>query len=50
MDTVTVSFTYHPDEPDPDNSTGLSLDEHERLVDGLMQLGAEDVSITKDGD
>lgn len=44
---VRVSFDYYPDDPDPDDSTGLSSEEHEDLMGKLMQLGADDVQIEK---
>lgn len=45
---VKVTFKYEPDEPDDDDATGVSEDEHNRLMDQLMQLGAEDITIEKD--
>lgn len=46
-DAVTVTFRYTPEEPDPDDSTGMSNDEFDRLMDALMPLGAEDVKVEK---
>lgn len=44
---VKVSFTYTPDDPDDDDPTGLSEEEHQKVFDTLMHLGAEDISIEK---
>ena len=46
---VRVSFDYCPDEPDPDDSSGLSEDEYMRLMDQLQELGAENVSFERQG-
>lgn len=46
-DEVTVTFKYTPNDPDPEDRTGLSEDEHQQLMDQLMQLGAEDIEISK---
>lgn len=45
MPQVNVSFKYEPDEPDPEDGTGMSADEFERLTEQLMALGADDIEI-----
>lgn len=47
MDTVSVTFTYEPEDPDPEDPTGLSSEEHDNLVDALTALGADDIQIAK---
>lgn len=43
---VTVKFKMEPEEPDPDDRTGVSEAEYERVTQVLMQqLGAEDIEI-----
>lgn len=42
-----VTFTYEPDEPDDDDSSGMSVDEFDRLMDALAQLGATNVYAEK---
>jgi hypothetical protein len=44
---VKVTFVYVPEEPDPGDSTGMTEDEYNRLIDQLMQLGAEDTTIER---
>lgn len=47
-DPVRVSFDYTPDDPDPDDPTGLSADEHDRVTETLMEeLGAMDIRVEK---
>lgn len=46
--TVVIKFNYEPDEPDDDDSTGLSSDEFDRVSDRLMEgFGADNIEITK---
>lgn len=47
-DQVTVTFKYTPDDPDPDDRTGLTSEEHDTLTESLMELGATDIRIEKD--
>ena len=44
---VKVTFTYEPDDPDDDDSTGMSAEEHDQLHDQLMSLGADNIIIEK---
>jgi hypothetical protein len=44
---VRVTFNYVPDDPDPDDHTGCSAEEFDRLMDELQQLGATDVKVEK---
>lgn len=44
---VRVSFDFYPDEPDPDDETGMSDEEHLALMDHLAQLGADNVEIER---
>jgi hypothetical protein len=46
-DHVSVSFKFLPEEPDPDDPTGVSEDEYNNLTDQLTQLGAEDIQVVK---
>lgn len=46
---VRISFDYYPDEPDPDDSTGMSEDEHIDLMEKLSALGADGIEIEKVG-
>jgi hypothetical protein len=46
--TVMVSFRYDPDDPDPDDRTGVSSEEYDQLTDQLMMLGAYDIAIQKE--
>lgn len=45
MAEVRVSFTIVPDEPDPDDSTGMSIEEYDRLCQALMEQGATDIHV-----
>jgi hypothetical protein len=46
--TVKVSFNYEPDEPDDNDPTGVSEEEHSSLTDKLaMEFGADNIEITK---
>lgn len=46
--TVKISFNYEPDEPDEDDSTGMSLEEYERVTEHLMSsVGAESIQVEK---
>lgn len=47
-DYVTVTFKYHPTDPDPADRSGLSEVEYEELTEKLMMLGGEDIEIVKD--
>ena len=42
-----MQFTYEPDEPDSDDSTGMSEAEYDQLVESLMELGATDIEINR---
>lgn len=44
---VYVTFVYEPDDPDPDDSTGVSEAEFEWLMEQLMTLGAYDIQIER---
>lgn len=44
---VRVSFDYYPEQPDPDDETGMSEEEHVDLMDKLAALGADDVQMEK---
>lgn len=44
---VKVSFDYYPDEPDPEDPTGMSEDEHNDLMQKVMELGADNIEIEK---
>jgi hypothetical protein len=44
---VRVSFDYYPDDPDPDDSTGMSEAEHEALMNKVMSLGGDDMQVEK---
>lgn len=44
---VRLVLEYFPDEPDPDDRTGMSEAEYIRLMDQLSQLGLEVVSIER---
>jgi hypothetical protein len=46
---VNVTFKYDPEEPD-DHPTGMSNAEYERLFDGLVALGAQDVEIERESE
>lgn len=47
MTKVRISFDYVPDEPDGEDSTGMSEPEYVRLQDALIDLGADNVEINK---
>lgn len=40
---VRVCFDYYPEQPDPDDPTGMSEEEHVDLMDKLMALGADEI-------
>lgn len=44
-DQVTVTFKYTPEQPDPDDFTGVSAEEYDDLTMRLMELGAEDIEV-----
>lgn len=45
--TVIVSFDYEPDKPDNSDPTGVSAEEYDSLTMKLMELGADNIVITK---
>lgn len=48
MSQIKVTFLYTPDDPDEEDSTGVSNEEFERVHDRLsMEFGAEDIQIEK---
>lgn len=47
MTQVKVEFTYTPEDPDENDSTGMSNEEYDELMDSLMPLGAEDIKVVK---
>jgi hypothetical protein len=44
---VQIKFDFYPDEPDPNDDTGMSADEHDRVIEQLMALGADSIEIEK---
>lgn len=47
-DQVKVTFVYTPDDPDPDDKTGVTSAEFEQVTDQLMQqFGAENIVFEK---
>jgi len=42
---VTVTFKYEPDEPDADDSTGMSKEEFSQLTEQLAALGADEIEV-----
>lgn len=42
-----VTFDFEPDEPDDDDSTGMSEAEYLRLSEQLAELGATNIKIEK---
>jgi hypothetical protein len=46
---VRVSFDYYPENPDPDDETGMSEEEYEALMDKLGALGADNPEFKKVG-
>jgi hypothetical protein len=44
---VRVSFDYYPDDPDPDDPTGMTEEAHQELMDELAALGADNPTIEK---
>lgn len=44
---VKVSFDYYPDEPDPDDETGMSEDEFNDMMEKVLALGGDDIQIQK---
>lgn len=44
---VKVSFDYYPDEPDPDDETGMSEDEYDDLMRKVIELGGGDIQFKK---
>jgi hypothetical protein len=44
---VTVTFEFEPEQPDPDDRTGMSDEEYEDLTGRLMELGATDIKIVR---
>lgn len=47
---VKVSFDFEPENPDDDDSTGMEVAEYETLTEGLMELGATNIQISKGDD
>lgn len=47
--TVEVSFDYEPEEPDETDPTGLSVDEHDRLMEQLIEIGATNIKVEPKG-
>lgn len=48
MATVTIEFTPSPEAADPADSTGLTLDAFEALMDFLMSYAEDDIRITRE--
>ena len=46
---VRVSFDYYPEDPDPDDETGMSTEEFDRLMEQLGELGADAPDVRKVG-
>ena len=48
-DQVKVSFVYTPEEDarDPEHEMGITEEEHDRLLNLLMPLGAEDMEVER---
>jgi hypothetical protein len=44
MSKVRVTFDYYPDEPDDQDATGMSDHEYEALTQGLVDLGADNIT------
>lgn len=44
---VRVTFMFEPDEPDDNDRTGLSEAEFERLMELLMDVGAENIEVRR---
>ena len=42
-----VEFDYYPDDPDPDDESGMSEDEFVELTDRIAQLGGDNLSAKK---
>jgi hypothetical protein len=40
---VIVSFDFYPDDPDPDDPTGMGEEEFEQLTRNLSDLGADNI-------
>jgi hypothetical protein len=44
---VHVSFDYYPDEPDPSSPVGMSEDEYNSFFQRVMELGGDEIMISK---
>jgi hypothetical protein len=47
---VRISFDYYPENPDPEDPTGMSNDEYDTVMDILSQLGADNPTIERQED
>jgi hypothetical protein len=47
MQKITVTANAPDDAADPDHDTGLNSDAYNDLLDALMELGYDDVDITR---